>query len=54
MEQKSNPKGSHKQPICVTIFKNGGTTTSTREYTKIWTELINRLEKGKVINLCEL
>ncbi len=54
MEQKSNPKASNKQAICVSIFKNGRTTTSTKEYTKIWTELINRLEKGKVINLCEL
>ena len=54
MNENRKPETDNEQAICTSIFKNGRTTISTKEYTKIWTELINRLEKGKVINLCKI
>lgn len=35
------------------VFKSGESTTTKEQFTKMWTELINTLEKGKSINFCE-
>ncbi len=39
--------------ICRSVFKSGGSTTTKEAFTKMWTELINTLEKGKSVNFCE-
>ncbi len=35
--------------VCSSVFKSGESTTSKTQFTKIWIELINRLEKNKEI-----
>ena len=35
------------------VFKSGKSTTTEEEFTQKWIELINTLEKGKSVNLCE-
>lgn len=38
------------QIICKSVFKSGEKTTS-REFTKKWIEMINRIEKNKAIHI---
>ena len=40
---------NNKQPqaACKSVFKSGENTTSKSQFTKMWIELINRLEKNK-------
>lgn len=35
------------------VFKSGKSTTTEEEFTQKWIELINTMEKGKSVNLCE-
>ncbi len=35
------------------VFKSGESTTTEREFTDKWIELINTLEKSKSTNFCE-
>lgn len=37
-------------PICKSVFKSGENTTSKMQFTKTWIEMINKIEKGKVVN----
>ncbi len=39
--------------VCKSVFKSGESTTTEREFTDKWIELINTLEKGKSANFCE-
>ena len=39
--------------VCKSVFKSGESTTTEREFTDKWIELINTLEKGKSVNFCE-
>lgn len=48
MEKAQKPK-----PICTSVFKNGENTTSKALFTKKWTEMINKIEKGKMVNLSQ-
>lgn len=43
-------KQSQQRPLCVSIFKNGASTTTQKEFTKVWTDLINRIEKGRAVS----
>ena len=45
MEKVQNPI-----PICKSVFKSGESTTSKMQFTKMWIEMINKIEKGKVVN----
>ena len=36
--------------ICKSVFKSGENTTSKMQFTKTWIEMINKIEKGKVVN----
>ena len=45
MEKIQNPK-----PICRSVFKSGENTTSKTQFTKKWIEMINKIEKGKIVN----
>ena len=45
MENKQNPK-----PICRSVFKSGENTTTKMQFTKKWIEMINKIEKGKIVN----
>lgn len=36
-----------QQTICKSVFKSGENTTSQKQFTEKWIELINRLEKNK-------
>ena len=36
--------------ICSSVFKSGENTTSKMQFTKTWIEMINKIEKGKVVN----
>ena len=38
---------------CVSVFKSGESTTTEREFTEVWTSLINTLERSKNGNFCE-
>ena len=48
MEQKQQSKA-----ICKSVFKSGESTTSQKELTKKWIELINKIEKDKSITLAK-
>ena len=37
--------------ICKSVFKSGENTTSKKQFTRTWIELINRIEKGKNLNI---
>ena len=45
MENKQNPK-----TICRSVFKSGENTTTKMQFTKKWIEMINKIEKGKIVN----
>ncbi|MBE5868481.1 MAG: hypothetical protein E7293_05910 [Lachnospiraceae bacterium] len=38
--------------LCKSVFKSGENTISKQDFTKIWIQLINTLEKGKSLNSC--
>lgn len=42
MEQKAQPRS-----FCKSVFKSGESTTSTKQFTQMWINLINKIEKGK-------
>lgn len=44
---------SEKTTTVKSVFKSGESTTTEREFTNKWSELINTLEKGKSVNFCE-
>ncbi len=46
MEAKEQTKS-----ICKSVFKSGESTTSTKQFTLKWIELINKIEKGKSASL---
>ncbi len=35
------------------VFKSGENTTSKEAFTKMWIELINKLERSKSVGFCE-
>lgn len=35
------------------VFKSGESTTSKEAFTKMWIELINKLERSKSMSFCE-
>ncbi len=35
------------------VFKSGEDTTSKEVFTKMWIDLINRLERSKSVSFCE-
>lgn len=39
------------QATCKSVFKSGENTTSKSQFTKMWIELINRLEKNKGVTV---
>lgn len=44
---------NEKSTTVKSVFKSGENTTTEREFTDKWIELINTLEKGKSVNFCE-
>ena len=46
-------KNEESTTVCKSVFKSGESTTTKREFTDKWIELINTLEKGKSANFCE-
>ena len=48
MEKEQKDKST-----CRSIFKDGRNTTSKAQFTKKWTEMINKIEKGKMVNLSQ-
>ncbi len=48
MDRKEQPKA-----ICKSVFKSGESTTSKKELTQKWIELINKIEKDKSITLAK-
>lgn len=44
---------NEKSTTVKSVFKSGESTTTAREFTEKWIELINTLEKGKSGNFCE-
>lgn len=40
-----------KPNICRSVFKSGENTTSKTQFTKMWVELINKIEKNKAVSL---
>ena len=48
MAENNEPKTK-----CVSVFKSGESTTTEREFTEMWTSLINALERSKSGNFCE-
>lgn len=48
MEQKEQPK-----TICKSVFKSGENTTSKKQFTWAWIDLINKIEKGKSVNFAK-
>ena len=46
MEEKQDSK-----PICKSVFKSGENAISKEKFTKMWTEMINKMERDKTIGL---
>ena len=46
-------ENNESKTVCVSVFKSGESTTTKREFTDKWIELINTIEKGKSGNFCE-
>ena len=44
---------NEKSTTVKSVFKSGESTTTEREFTDKWIELINTIEKGKSTNFCE-
>jgi len=44
---------NEKSTTVKSVFKSGESTTTEREFTEKWIELINTIEKGKSGNFCE-
>ena len=44
---------NEKSTTVKSVFKSGESTTTEREFTDKWIELINTLEKGKSASFCE-
>ena len=44
---------NNQSTTVTSVFKSGESTTTEREFTDKWIELINTLEKGKSGNFCE-
>lgn len=42
-----------KSTTVTSVFKSGENTTTEREFTDKWIELINTLERNKSVNFCE-
>ena len=42
-----------KSTTVKSVFKSGESTTTEREFTDKWIELINTLERNKSVNFCE-
>ena len=42
---------SKTDTICKSVFKSGESTTSKNQFTKMWIELINKIEKNKAVSL---
>ena len=40
-------ENNEMKPVCKSVFKSGESTTTEREFTDKWIELVNTLEKGK-------
>lgn len=38
---------------CKSVFKSGKSTTTKGEFTKMWIQLINKMERSKSVNFCE-
>jgi len=38
--------------VCRSVFKSGENTTSKEAFTKMWIELINKLERSKSAGFC--
>lgn len=39
-------------PVCKSVFKSGESTTSKEAFTKMWLDLINKLERSKSMSFC--
>ncbi len=39
-------------PECISVFKSGESTTSKEAFTKMWIDLINKLERSKSSGFC--
>ena len=52
MKQSDKSKSNDDKIICVSVFKSGENTTTQREFTDKWIELINTLERNKSVNFC--
>ena len=44
---------NEKSTTVKSVFKSGESTTTEREFTDKWIELINTLEKGKSASFCK-
>ena len=42
-----------KSTTVKSVFKSGESTTTEREFTDKWIELINTLERNKSVNFCK-
>ncbi len=45
----NNNQNNTQTTICKSVFKSGENTTTKTQFTKIWIELVNRLEKRKIV-----
>jgi len=44
---------TERSAIVKSVFKSGESTTTEREFTDKWIDLINTIEKGKSVSFCE-
>lgn len=44
---------NEKSTTVKSVFKSGESTTTEREFTNMWIELINTLERSKSGNFCQ-
>ena len=46
-------ENNESKTVCKSVFKNGASTTTEREFTDKWIELINTLERSKTVHYCK-
>lgn len=52
VDNSKKNKTKNENDICISVFKSGKNITTKQEYTKIWIQFINRMERSKSVNFC--
>ena len=46
-------ENNEKTTMCKSVFKSGENRISKKQFTQVWIELINKIEKGKGLKIVQ-